>query len=362
MRPTDTTGQSRDPYDADADADDFFFAPPTRKPASTAPASAAAPLSKRTRATAGKKRPRNVEADDAGDVAPLDDGSSPAAAAGLCGRDDFLDSLHTLGKLLYAKRGPDGRLEYEPESIMATSAYDAGTTAAFLSQNAIQSFCDLADLSAALDAWSVADILLGHGGAGGRRGGSSSDRRSGGGGPAYPEQHAASIVSRAISTCNDSPAPSSFRPTRKPVIFAVERFAAENRRWVTSACLGLSCNDVIASGCGSLAIDSRLHVPSASEVCLWVLPALSILSAAERRQGHPGLHCSHAPQIGPREFSVAVLAPPPTYVILRIRTPFRRCRGACNRSLSVWCCLRSRRCERRGVLPRRSSSGGVLPA
>ena len=178
---------------------------------------------------------------------------------------------------------------------------------------------------------------------------------------AYPEQHAASIVSRAISTCNDSPAPSSFRPTRKPVIFAVERFAAENRRWVTSACLGLTFHDVIASGCGSLAIDSRLHVPSASEVCLWVLPALSILSAAGRRQGHPGLHCSHAPQIGPREFSVAVLAPP-TNVILRFRTPFRRCRGACNCSLSVWCCLRSRRCERRGVLPRRSSSGGVLPA
>lgn len=279
--------------DADGGLDDFFLSAPTALPSSRGRGRGL--LLDERQTTAGKKRPRNIEADN-GELAH---GAGTTEGPGLCGRDDYFDSLHSLGKLLHAKRGEDGRLEYEPESIMVACAYDARTTAAFLSHNAITHFCDLGDLSAALDVWSSADVLVAHGSSGGRRS-QAAAFTSGGGGAVYPEQHAASLVSRAISTFNKSPAPRTFRPTRKPTLFAVERIACDNLRWITSTCLGLSRADILPSG-SNVAIDCRLHVPSTSETCVYTLPILSLLAAAERQPTRQGRASTQLLSIGPRE-------------------------------------------------------------
>jgi hypothetical protein len=109
-------------------------------------------------------------------------------------------------------------------------------------------------------------------------------------GSAFPEQHAASIVARTLSTFNTRPAAASFRPTRKPALFAVLRVRDMNRRWLVEEGLGLgpdvgfgAVNDhaaaVASAGCALALTDGRersLHV-----IPLWGL----MLAAARSEQG-----------------------------------------------------------------------------
>jgi hypothetical protein len=245
----------------DVHSDAFFSRPPLRPERDSAVA----------RIPASKKRPRDVHADSGdGDLGRAD-------GLGVCGRDDFLDSLHALGKLMYAKRGHDGQLEFVPESIIAGCAYDAATTMSFLTQNAVGMYQSLSELHSTLDLWSAVDVLLENG----------SYRDS------LAEQCCASLVSRSISTLNRDPAPRTFKEIRKPQQFSVQTLAADNRLWISSACLGLLCNDLVVAETSFS--DCRVHVPCVKETCCVILPHLAILSQS-RPHG--------TALLGAREFSL----------------------------------------------------------
>jgi len=107
-------------------------------------------------------------------------------------------------------------------------------------------------------------------------------------GSAFPEQHAASIVARTLSTFNKHPAASSFRPTRKPTLFAVLRVRDLNRRWLVEEGLGLgpdvgfgAVNDHMAAvsgeGCVVALTDGR-------ERALHVIPLWGLILAAARSE------------------------------------------------------------------------------
>lgn len=213
----------------------------------------------------------------------FDDGSGAgaAAAAMLCGRDDFLDALHSLGKLLNGKRLPaagtpvpshlssgpygfdwtdgdsahsvpqsvvtaaGGPLSYDPDSVLLGCPYDVSTAGDFIHENCPPYFTDIGQLSAALDVLGDADIMWTHGTTTGTGIGSGGWRGGGGGGngaaagSSYPRVVAAALVSRAVSTHNLMPAPKSFRPVHRPAAYAVRRAAASNRaKWVSEGCLG----------------------------------------------------------------------------------------------------------------------------
>lgn len=257
-------------------------------------ASAAASAAAWKRTTTGKlKASARDIAGDAGD-AHAGSSVSPSASSRLCGRDDFFDALHTLGKLLYAKReGPEagsvspGRLLNDPDTLMAGCPYDAATTCAFIAHNGVHFFTDVGQLSRAWDVLSSADVLLSHGNGGGR--GGRSHRGGGaasvGSGVVYPEHTAAALVARAMSTHNAHPASRSFRPLTKPSLFAVARVADSNGRWLREEGLGASTGAadvgvVAATAAAASAPGHLLAVPSLSERTTVVLPAMGALLQA----------------------------------------------------------------------------------
>jgi hypothetical protein len=78
-------------------------------------------------------------------------------------KDEFLSTLHALGKLLYAKRDPSGNLECDPDAVMETAPFDATTASSFLSENCPAFFDDITDLAVAMETFSDADVLEGSG-------------------------------------------------------------------------------------------------------------------------------------------------------------------------------------------------------
>lgn len=162
-----------------------------------------------------KRRPRNL----------LEDEMGTAAQSGIaCGRDDFLDNLHTLGKLLYAKRDESGRLEFDPDSLVAASSLDASSTAAFLSENAVEFFEDVDDLARAAELFSDAAVWSGSHARGKRKNDTSL--------ASFPDDSVAALVGRISAETNLHPAPRTFRPLQKPASFWVEATRRENWRMV----------------------------------------------------------------------------------------------------------------------------------
>jgi DNA polymerase III delta prime subunit len=201
-----------------------------------------------------KKRPRNID-EDSGDVFSELNGLPPKASA--CGRDDFFDSLHSLGKLMYAKRNELGELEFDPDSISAGCAYDSATTAAFLLENCVSRHSSINDLALTLDALSCGDILLGSGG--GSRISARESRSSMAPGSAFPEQYAGAIITRANSTYNLHQTPFAFTAIRRPTFFSVDRIRTANMSWITEQCLGLCADVGIASVNASLETHALVH-------------------------------------------------------------------------------------------------------
>ena len=211
-----------------------------------------------------------------------------------CGRDDFYDSLHTLGKLLHAKRkvscdqcdadlgagdapscalcsrsvfcsatcsrahcvgvhsgdetphsplriqsrtvSATRPLAFDPDVLVAASTYDAATTLAFLSENAPPQFSDVCELARALDVFSNVDVLLRD----------DWGSRGADGAASMGAELCAAAAARAIAVWNSKPGPKTFRPTRRPAAFALARVAALNRRWVTDEGLGIT-GDIVAA-------------------------------------------------------------------------------------------------------------------
>jgi hypothetical protein len=210
------------------------------------------------RGKVAKQALRQIHCDSGDGVALAGDNNEESnTSALLCGRDDFLDSLHALGKLLYGKRLPlpadyrvrtgtdfasEGRyigglteermpLENDPDSVLAGCPYDAATTSVFLCDNMITFFESIEDLSNSLDILSAADVFLGQ---------AVRSRLATAGGVAsvYPEQTSAALIGRAISTFNRHPSPPTFRPVRKPAYFSVQRVRSLNSQLLQSDGLG----------------------------------------------------------------------------------------------------------------------------
>ena len=221
----------------------------------------------------GKKRPRNID-DDAGDGFSSSSSSS-SRLSGLtgCGRDDFFDSLHSIGKLLYAKRNGDGELEFDPDSISSGCVYDSATTAAFLLENCINRHASIDDLALTLDALSCGDVLLGS--SGGSRTSARESRSSMAPGSAFPEQYAGAIITRANSTHNVHQTPFAFTAINRPAFFAAERIRTANMAWITEQCLGLSADVGIASVNAALEVNALLQEKGEKNVMTSVHMSLS---------------------------------------------------------------------------------------
>ena len=189
-------------------------------------------------------------------------GPGPSALVAACGsdRDHFPDMFHAIGAIIHrpakrAKRFAEHRvatLEQEqnppqdgsgassrpacsteaivpadldagwsPEAVIESSALEAPSAACFLHQNYPESFLDIGELAESASCLSAANVLT------------DAQRRR-------PWQTAllpyvASLAGRGLVTNNQHPAPSSFNPTRKPLLFAIEREALERKGRAASA-------------------------------------------------------------------------------------------------------------------------------
>jgi hypothetical protein len=223
-----------------------------------------------------KRRPRDIDG-DAGDTVHVRGKGDWDATGGLgsCGRDDFFDVLHTLGKLLHCKRDVLGELEYDPDTLAAGCPYDAAAMGAFIFESAPAFHTDIGQLASTLGVLGHADVLLAY--EWGRRGGASSYRSS-----AFPEAYAAALATRAVATHNTRPAPRSFAPTRKPAFFAMERVRGANRVWLTRARLGADEDLAEASLASAGGVPGSACTAGTEERAVHVLPAMGLMFRAAR--------------------------------------------------------------------------------
>jgi hypothetical protein len=143
-------------------------------------------------------------------------------------------------------------LAFDPDALVAASTYDSATTVAFLSENAPPLFSDIGALARTIDVFSDVDVLLREDWGGRGSGGVGS-----GAAVSVSAELAAALAARSIAAWNSSPAPKSFRPTRRPGAFALARVAAANIRWVTDEALG------VAGDIGTAAAHAALRVGAA---------------------------------------------------------------------------------------------------
>lgn len=126
---------------------------------------------------------------------------------------DKTSDLHAVGRLLRAKRHDDGRLTYNPEQLVEAMTMDPDACAAFVQFNCLDYFSNVDQISNAFDSLSLSDSFARAIFASGRDGTDA----------VYPEKYLIFLAARAVSTANTTPAPSSWRPVRKPTWYDVER-------------------------------------------------------------------------------------------------------------------------------------------
>jgi hypothetical protein len=114
--------------------------------------------------------------------------------------------------------------DFSPEALIESSALEEASAALFLHQNYVDSFGDIDDLAAAAGCLSDAHSLV------------EAQKR-------HPERltpllpYVSSLAGRGVVSTNLHPAPTSFKPTTKPRVYAVEREVLERRRRAASAFL-----------------------------------------------------------------------------------------------------------------------------
>ena len=154
---------------------------------------------------------------------------------------------------------------FMPEDVIESSALDPPSAAAFLHQNYLEAFGEIAELASAADYLSDAHVLT------------DAQRRR-------PWQqlllpYVASLAGRAVVTPNCHPAPPRFLQTRKPQVFQVERDALERIRRVTAAFR--VAPDVRGGGGGFL--DGGVNHDAAS-LALELVPTLRVLATSRGAQ------------------------------------------------------------------------------
>eukprot|EP01138_Halocafeteria_seosinensis_P012872 gb/GECG01013149.1/.p1 GENE.gb/GECG01013149.1/~~gb/GECG01013149.1/.p1 ORF type:complete len:790 (+),score=109.36 gb/GECG01013149.1/:1-2370(+) len=176
---------------------------------------------------------------------------SGASSAPSCGRDRFVGMLHSLGKLLYAKRNERGELENDHEQIAADSGLDPGALASFMHENCAELFAGVDTLSRTMDSLCIGDVIQSskyRSGLSGRNAASlrgheqslETDTTHNTGQAIFPDSYANCIFSRSISSYNHSPLSSGFKKLSKPAAFEMERHRRNNYRWIAFGGLGWS--------------------------------------------------------------------------------------------------------------------------
>lgn len=229
-----------------------------------------------------KRMDEDQEAPGPKSVLPSNSQNIHKALRTLSTRDDFFESLRTLGKILHAKKVPYGkdinhssspapfdaldeqieplivhasevevdgkstegsvressslsdyfsslndpnntwRSAYDLESLISLSPYNASTTALFLLEAVPQYYENIEDISFTLDSFSFMDIYLHQGSESTRSGIGSGNSRFITAQDVTIDSFASSIVSRLPLAYNRTPANPGFQPIRKPVAFGVE--------------------------------------------------------------------------------------------------------------------------------------------
>ncbi len=228
-------------------------------------------------------------------------GTPPRGAPRAPQRDAFLDPLHALGKLLYAKRGEDGCRESDPDAVAASTAYDGATVTAFLHHNMPEFFTDVSHLASSCADMVAADVLIstlslasagisdpgaGRFGPNHSNGGLSEDILGGSTSSEHAsrgvtaavaisaEAYALTISARSVGTRNMSPAPRRFRPLCKPPCLRLHQVKSRNAALLVA--LGGACENLM----GGLS------------VALWDLPYVMAASPGARgRQVGRAMSC-----------------------------------------------------------------------
>jgi hypothetical protein len=162
-------------------------------------------------------------------------------------------------------------------------------------------FMDVGELAGVLDVFSMVDVLDAHG-----------TRMAVGGLPSslYPEPATAALTARAISAYCRSRAPSRFRPTRKPVAFAVTRIAAANRRFLVEDGLGLAPDLGLEAVNSFFGVDSASVSTSASRLMSSLAPtstSANVTSGKPQPQSGVSAPAAKVLTIGPSERALTVI-------------------------------------------------------
>mmetsp|Transcript_9995 Transcript_9995/g.40525 ORF Transcript_9995/g.40525 Transcript_9995/m.40525 type:complete len:579 (-) Transcript_9995:96-1832(-) len=149
---------------------------------------------------------RKADADDGDSDDDLDDTRRAGDAA---------SALHAIGRLLRARRRDDGeRLAFSPDRVARTCPMAADAVAAFVQFNCVEYFGDAdGELALALDDLSAADLFVA------RIYSTDFSRDAGGDDATYPRCYVAALAARTVAARNAHPAPSAFRPIRRPRLY-----------------------------------------------------------------------------------------------------------------------------------------------
>lgn len=165
-------------------------------------------------------------------------------------RDTKLSTFHALGKLLYAKRIPEYKLDssisdevsfhgcawntdrrpplqFIPEEILERGDIGIDGALAFVQCHSSDFFSEISDLSTAFDFFSDAAYLLST---------SNVEKRDSN----FPYSYATSLCSRSVAYSNKNPAPLRFRQLNAPRIYDIIRKGRENQAKYEQVCKRVS--------------------------------------------------------------------------------------------------------------------------
>ena len=142
-----------------------------------------------------------------------------ADVAATHGGEGAVSALHAVARVCRANRGADGRLERPPDATVLNAKMGVDATAAFVQYNCVDYYGDEADLADGLATLSDADLYT-------ARVYSTNHARdysdpTSRGDAVFPEHYAAALVGRSVAASNRHPAPSAWRPVRKPKLYDV---------------------------------------------------------------------------------------------------------------------------------------------
>ena len=168
-----------------------------------------------------------------------------------------------LGALPAAQRGAELDAAFAPEALIASSALEEGSAAAFLHQNYLEGFTEIEDVAdAAHDLSDAAHVL-------------DAQRRAPWHSALAP--YVACVAGRGVVTRNRAPAPPRFAQTRKPALYGVEREALERKRRATASFNPLS------AGHGGGELDGQslasLGLVGSGELTAEIIPFLRLIVA-----------------------------------------------------------------------------------